>query len=54
MKKQLFKMLVAINNKVLPSIYQKDPMKLSTWDKAVLGFKYWSLTNYLKEQEKSA
>ena len=48
MKTQLFKLLVRLNKLVLPSYYQKDPMKLSTLQKAILGFRYWALTNSLK------
>ncbi|WP_200815692.1 hypothetical protein [Pedobacter africanus] len=47
MKKQLFKLLVKLNNAVLPSFYKKDPMKLTTIQKAILGYRYWALTNSL-------
>lgn len=47
MKKQLFKLLVKLNNTVLPSLYKKDPMKLTTMQKAILGYRYWVLTNSL-------
>ncbi|MDR6782576.1 hypothetical protein ABIE26_000936 [Pedobacter africanus] len=47
MKKQLFKLLVKLNNAVLPSLYKKDPMKLTTMQKAILGYRYWALTNSL-------
>jgi hypothetical protein len=45
MKKWLFKLLVKINKAVLPSFYQKDPMKLTTLQKAILAYRYWALTN---------
>lgn len=48
MKKQLFKLLVRLNKILLPSLYKKDPMKLSTLQKAILGYRYWALTNSLK------
>lgn len=48
MKKQLFKLLNKFNKFVLPSYYQKDPMKLTTFQKAILGFRYWVLTNSMK------
>lgn len=48
MKKQAFKLLVKLNNLILPSYYKQDPMKLSNLQKAVLGFRYWALTNSLK------
>ncbi|SER78928.1 hypothetical protein SAMN04488023_11689 [Pedobacter rhizosphaerae] len=47
MKKALFKILVKINNTVLPSLYKKDPNKLSTFQKAILGYRYWVLTKAL-------
>lgn len=43
-----FKALVKFNNLVLPSLYKKDPMKLTAFQKAILGFRYWALTNSLK------
>ncbi|WP_316767271.1 hypothetical protein [Pedobacter frigiditerrae] len=48
MKKQAFKLLVKLNKVLLPSYYKKDPMKLTTFQKAVLGFKYWALMNSLE------
>ncbi|MES2652105.1 MAG: hypothetical protein V4663_10210 [Bacteroidota bacterium] len=47
MKKTLFKLLVKLNKALLPSYYRKDPMKLTTFQKAILGFRYWALTNAL-------
>jgi len=48
MRKQLFKVLVKLNKLILPSYYQKDPMKLTAFQKGILGFRYWALTNSLK------
>jgi hypothetical protein len=47
MKKAFFKTLVKINKAILPSLYKKDPNKLSNLQKAILGYKYWVLTNAL-------
>lgn len=47
MKKALFKILVKLNKLLLPSLYKKDPMKLSTLEKGILGYRYWALTNSL-------
>ncbi|WP_169304310.1 hypothetical protein [Pedobacter frigoris] len=47
MKKHFFKILLKINNVVLPSLYKKDPMKLTNLQKAILGYRYWVLTNSL-------
>jgi len=33
---------------ILPSLYKKDPMKLKNIEKAILGYKYWVITNSLK------
>lgn len=48
MKKAFFKALVKFNNLVMPSLYKEDPMKLSTFQKGILGFRYWALTNSMK------
>ncbi|WP_199757070.1 hypothetical protein [Pedobacter sp. KBW06] len=48
MRTWLFKMLAKVNKMVLPSLYKKDPMKLSTLQKAILGYRYWVLTNSLR------
>ncbi|MBG6234239.1 hypothetical protein IWX76_000794 [Pedobacter sp. CAN_A7] len=48
LKTSLFKVLVRINKVLLPSYYQKDPMKLTTFEKAVTGYRYWVLTNSLQ------
>lgn len=47
MKKSIFKLLVKINKAILPSYYNHDPMKLSVFQKAILAFRYWALTNSL-------
>jgi len=47
MKKALFKALVKINNAILPGFYKKDPNKLSKWQKAIIGYRYWVLTKAL-------
>ncbi|WP_231459485.1 MULTISPECIES: hypothetical protein [unclassified Pedobacter] len=47
MKKELFKILAKINKAILPSLYKKDPNKLTNIQKAILGYRYWVLTNAL-------
>jgi len=47
MKKALFKALVKINNVILPSLIKKDPNKLTNFQKAILGYRYWVLTKAL-------
>lgn len=45
MKKELFKVLAKINKIILPSLYKKDPNKLTNFQKAILGYRYWVTTN---------
>lgn len=49
MKKQAFKLLVKLNKILLPGYYKKDPMRLSKFQKAILGFRYWVLVNSMKD-----
>ena len=48
LKTSFFKILVSINKVLLPSYYKKDPIKLTTFEKAVTGYRYWVLTNSLR------
>ncbi|WAC39587.1 hypothetical protein [Pedobacter sp. SL55] len=48
MKTAFFKVLVKLNKIVMPSLHKKDPMQLSNFQKAILGFRYWALTNSMK------
>lgn len=41
MKKSIFKLLSKFNKIVLPSYYKRDLTKLKTWEKAIVGYKYW-------------
>jgi hypothetical protein len=47
MKKGFFKVLAKINKVILPSLYKKDPNKLTPFQKAILGYRYWVITNAL-------
>jgi len=47
MKKEIFKFLARLNRIILPSLYKKDPNKLTTLQKAILGYRYWVLTKAL-------
>lgn len=42
-KKNIFKAIVNLNNKILPSLIHKDPAKLTKTEKAILGYRYWTL-----------
>ncbi|HKG06745.1 MAG TPA: hypothetical protein VKB19_09830 [Pedobacter sp.] len=43
MKKWFFRTLVQLNKLILPGLYKKDPMKLTTFQKAILAYRYWAL-----------
>jgi hypothetical protein len=47
MKRSFFKILVRLNGSILPSYYKQDPFKLSAFQKAIIGYRYWALTNSL-------
>jgi len=47
MRRAVFKILVKINKAILPSLYKKDPFKLTPFQKAILGYRYWVLTQSL-------
>jgi len=47
MKKAFFKILLSINNAILPKYGGKDPMGLNKYQKTILAFRYWVLTNAL-------
>jgi hypothetical protein len=47
MKKRLFQTLNKLNKLVLPSLYKKDPSKLSKFEQALTGYRYWVLINAL-------
>ncbi|WP_257656808.1 hypothetical protein [Parapedobacter lycopersici] len=47
MKKGFFKMLVKLNNSLLPRYSGQDPAKLTKRQQAILGFRYWALVNSL-------
>lgn len=42
-KKIFFKFLVGANKKLLPSLIHKDPTQLTKVEKAILGWRYWTL-----------
>lgn len=45
--KSLFKLLNKINKAILPSLYKKDPAKLSKFEQALTGYRYWVLLKSL-------
>ncbi|MBK1440270.1 hypothetical protein JHJ32_09760 [Parapedobacter sp. ISTM3] len=47
MKKSLFKLLVKLNNALLPKYAGKDPAMLTKAQRAILGYRYWVLINSL-------
>ena len=50
--KALFKVLAKINNAVLPKYSDKDLTKLSKFQKAIVGYRYWVTKQSLKGSQK--
>lgn len=48
MKRNFFKILNKFNKVVLPKYSKKDPMKLTKFEQAVVGYKYFVLINSLE------
>lgn len=46
-KKQVFQVLAKINKWVLPRVSKRNLNKLSTFDRAVVAYRYWVLINAL-------
>jgi len=47
MKKKIFKLLGKFNKFILPKYYKRDLNKLKSWEKAIVGYKYWVTINTL-------
>lgn len=47
MKKVIFKMLAKVNKVILPRYSQRDITRLSTFDKALVAYRYWVTLNAL-------
>ncbi|MBD8083941.1 MULTISPECIES: hypothetical protein [Chryseobacterium] len=45
MKKSVFKFLNNINKKILPKLSDKDPTKLTKFQKGILAYRYFVLIN---------
>ncbi|WP_410221518.1 hypothetical protein [Pedobacter sp.] len=54
MKKVAFGILNQLNRRLLPSLLKRDPNQLKGYEKAILGFRYWVLINYLKAKDLNA
>lgn len=50
MKKSLFKILARINKWVLPRYSKRDITRLSKFDQALIGFRYWVTKNALEDR----
>jgi len=46
-KKYVFKGLAIINKIILPSLIAKDLTKLNSYEKLILGYRYWVTKNSL-------
>jgi len=47
MKKSFFRLLNAVNKKVLPKLSNKDPNHLTKVEKGILAYRYFVLVNSL-------
>jgi hypothetical protein len=47
MKKSVFQVLALINKMVLPRYSKKDVTKLTSLEKAIVGYRYWVTINSL-------
>lgn len=47
MKKSFFRLLNAVNKKMLPKLSNKDPNRLSKIEKGILAYRYFVLVNSL-------
>jgi len=46
-KKYIFKGLAIISKAILPSLIRKDLSKLKSYEKLILGYRYWVTKNSL-------
>jgi hypothetical protein len=46
-RKLFFKILAKVNKLVIPSLYKKDIVKLKSYEKVILGYRYWVTKNSL-------
>ena len=46
-RKLFFKILAKVNKLVIPSLYKKDIGKLKSYEKVILGYRYWVTKNSL-------
>jgi len=49
MKKNIFKILAKINKRILPKYSHLDPSKLSKFQQAIVGYRYYILTRSLDD-----
>ncbi|MBK9176413.1 MAG: SsrA-binding protein [Flavobacteriales bacterium] len=47
MKKDLFRLLARLNKLVLPKLWSHDLTRLSKWQKALVGWRYYVTRNAL-------
>jgi len=46
-RRLFFKILAKVNKLVIPSLYKKDIGKLKSYEKVILGYRYWVTKNSL-------
>ena len=47
MKRVVFKVLAALNRAILPSMRNRDLTRLTTFQKAIVAYRYWVTCNAL-------
>ncbi|KMQ59563.1 hypothetical protein ACM46_21045 [Chryseobacterium angstadtii] len=48
MKKSFFRLLNTVNKKILPKLSNKDPNRLTKFEKGILAYRYFVLVNSLE------
>ena len=46
-RKLFFKILAKVNKLIIPSLYKKDIGNLKSYEKVILGYRYWVTKNSL-------
>ncbi len=46
-RKLFFKILAKVNKLLIPSLYKKDIGRLKSYEKVILGYRYWVTKNSL-------
>lgn len=47
LRKRFFRLLAAVNRRALPTLWNKDLLRLTPLQKALVGYRYWVTRNAL-------